>query len=186
MNKLPIVITLSAMLLLGACNSDKETVEGGSTNDGEAANEYGAIDHGVEDKGVGFTVEDGTIEEASGVPVEEKDQLVEALNQYIETANEQDIDGYLATLSDENFDIEEERAFMEDIFSEYTVVKEVSNITITKYSETEAHLFSEVTTTSKLLNSEEETISAGRQVTVFVKEEDVWKVASLSYIGNPE
>ena len=56
----------------------------------------------------------GAIEEASGVPAEEKEQILAVFNVYIDTLNEQDIDGYLDTLSTKDYDIEEERAFMED------------------------------------------------------------------------
>ena len=56
-------------------------------------------------------------------------------NVYIDTLNEQDIDGYLDTLSTKDYDFEEERVFMEEQFSEFELNREVSNVTIVKYSD---------------------------------------------------
>ena len=52
------------------------------------------------------------------VPAEEKNKILAAFNLYMDTLNEQDIEGYLDTLSVKDYDIEEERAFMEEQFSE--------------------------------------------------------------------
>ncbi len=96
MKKLFVPISMSVLLLLGACSSDEGKSTGsGSVDDGEAVNENGAIDHGVDDKKVGFNLDGGAVEEASGVPAEEKEQILAAFNVYIDTLNEQDIDGYL-------------------------------------------------------------------------------------------
>ena len=54
----------------------------------------------------------------------------------MDTLNKQDIDGYLDTLSAKDYDLEEERAIMEEHFSEYELNREVSNVTIVKYSDT--------------------------------------------------
>jgi major membrane immunogen (membrane-anchored lipoprotein) len=94
MKKLFVPISMSFLLLLGACSSDEGKSTGsGSVNDGEAANENSAIDHGVDDKKVGFSLEGGAVEEASGVPAKEKEQILSAFNVYMDTLNEQDVDG---------------------------------------------------------------------------------------------
>lgn len=185
MKKIFVPISMSVLLLLGACSSDGENSTGsGSVNDGEAANENGAIDHGVEDKKVGFSLDGGVIEEASGVPAEEKEQILAVYKVYIDTLNEQDIDGYLNTLSPEDYDFEEERAFMEEQFSEYELNREISNVTIVKYSDKEAQVFSNLNTSYKQVSTGLVTKQDGRQVTVFTKNGDDWKAASVHYIGD--
>lgn len=185
MKKMIVPISMSVLLLLGACGKDEGgPVETGSVNDGEATNEYGSINHGVDEKKVGFSLSGETVEEASGVPADEKKQLLAVLDRNMETLNKQDLDGYLATLSAKDYDLEEERAFMADHFKEYELKREVSNVTIVKYSDTEAQVFSNLTTTYKQLSTGLVTKPTGRQVTVFTKNDGDWKVASVHYIGD--
>ena len=69
MKKIVVLMSMSVILLLGACSKDEgKSAENGSVNDGEAANEYGTIDHGVDEKKVGFNMMGGTIEEADRCP----------------------------------------------------------------------------------------------------------------------
>ncbi|WP_186668979.1 nuclear transport factor 2 family protein [Sporosarcina sp. BP05] len=185
MKKLFVPISMSILLLLGACSSDAEKLNGsGSVDDGEAANKNGAIDHGVDDKKVGFSLEGGAIEEASGVPVEEKERILAAFKNYIETFNKKDIDSYIDMLSDstESFDKAEERSYMEEVFSTYDVNLQASDVTIVKYSEDETHVFANVKTAMKLLSNGLETNPKGRQVTVFAKEDGEWRLASVHQI----
>jgi len=185
MKKMFVPISMSVLLLLGACSSDEGNSTGsGSVNDGEVKSDYGAIDHGVKDKEVGFSLDGGVIEEASGVPAEEKEQILAVYNVYIETLNEQNIDGYLDTLSPEDYDIEKERAFMKEQFSDYELNREVSNVTIVKYSDKEAQVFSNLNTSYKQLSTGLVTKQDGRQVTVFTKNDGDWKAASVHYIGD--
>lgn len=187
MKKLFVPISMSVLLLLGACSSDAEKSNGsGSVDDGEAMNENGAIDHGVDDKKVGFSLDGGAIEEASGVPAEEKERILSAFKLYMDKLNEQDVEGYLNTLSAKDYDIEEERTVMKDLFSEYELNREVTNVTLVKYSDTEAQVYSNLKTSYKQLSTGLETKPNGRQVTVFVKNEGDWKVSSVHYIGDDE
>ena len=186
MKKMFVPISMSVLLLLGACSSSdgEQSTRSGSVNDGEAANVNGAIDHGVDDKKVGFSLDGGEIEEASGVPAEEKEQILAVYKVYVDTLNEQDIDGYLNTLSPEDYDFEEERTFMEEQFSEYELNREVSNVTIVKYSDKEAQVFSNLKTSYKQLSTGFVSKQDGRQVTVFTKNGGDWKAASVHYIGD--
>lgn len=187
MKKMLVPISMLVLLLLGACSNDEGKSNGNaSVDDGEAVNENSAIDHGVDDKKVGFSLEGGAVEEASGVPTKEKEQILSAFNVYMDTLNEQDVEGYLDTLSAKDYDIEEERAVMNDLLSEYELNREVSNITIVKYSDTEAQVFSNLKTSYKQLSTGLETNPNGRQVTVFTKNDGNWKVASVHYIGDEE
>lgn len=186
MKKLSLTIALSTLLLLGACSGGKDQSDTkGSTNDGEAVNQYGTIDHGVvEDTSVGFSMDGDTIEEAAGVPAEEKLKLEETFAVYIESFNEQDVNRYIDTLSSENFDLAEEREVTENVFAEAEVTRDATNITIVRYTDMEAQVYSDMTTVYKQLSSGLETKQTGRQVTVFTKTDGEWKVLSLSYIGN--
>ena len=73
-------------------------IQNGSVNDGEATNGYGAIDHGVDEKKVGFSITGDTIEEAANIPAEEKERILAVFNAYIEAFNEKDVEGYMNTL----------------------------------------------------------------------------------------
>lgn len=189
MKKFSIILGLALVLLLGACSGDKENSSGrGSVDDGEAANGYGSIDHGVDDKKVGFSLTGETIEEAEGVPAAEKEQILQAFDKYIDAFNDNDIEGYLATLSkhSESFDLEEERDLMTDVLREYDLKREATDVTIVKYSENEAQVFAKLQTSMKQLASGLETNPKGRQVTVFTKDEGDWKVASVHFILDEE
>lgn len=187
MKKVVVLISLSLILLLAACSNDKEkSVENGSVDDGEATNENGTVDHGVDESKVGFSLTGDTVEEAAGVPADEKEQILAVYSLYVETLNKQDIEGYLDTLSAEDYDIEEERSIMKKSFSEFELNREISNVTIVKYSEKEAQVFSNLKTTYKQLKTGIETSPSGRQVTVLKKSDGDWKVASIHYIGDNE
>jgi len=189
MKKIQVLFMLVMVLVLGACAGDKETsTNSGSADDGEAVNQNGAIDHGVKDKGVGFSMAGESIEEAQGVPEEEKVQILEAFDVYIETFNEKDIDKYMETLSKdtESFNLEKERAYMMEIFEEYDLNRVASDMTIVKYTDSEVQVFAELQTTMKQLASGLETNQKGRQVTVLTKDEGDWKVASIHYVGDQE
>ena len=190
MKKIQSLMAVLIVILLAACSGDEETIPNqGSVNDGEAVNGYGAIDHGVDDKKVGFNLSGDTIEEASGVPAEEKEKILDVFNVYISSFNDKDIERYLDTLSDrtDSFDKAEERVYMtEEVFNHYDLNREASDVTIVKYSDTEAQVFSKLQTSMKQLTSGLETNPSGRQVTVFTKDEGDWKVASVHYIGDVE
>lgn len=191
LNKFWLSIGLSAALLLGACgNADSDSTTGGSTDDGEAANENAAIDHGVKDKTdereVGFNLSGEDVERAEDVSAEEETKIIAALDEHIATFNEKDIDAYMNTLSEktESFDLEEERTYMAETFAQYELDRSISNVTITKYSASEANVFTTMVTVLKELASDEEVTMNGRQVTVLTKDDGEWKVASVHYIGD--
>ena len=189
MKKLPFAIAISSMLLLGACSSDEEESSQGSANDGEVESGYGTIDHGVdetkaEESKVGFSLSGEEVEEAADVPAEAKEQILAAFDTYIETLNAQDVEAYLATLSDEKYDLDEEREFVKEQFTDFDLNREVSNVTVVKYSDTEAQVFAEIKMSYKQLSSGLESKPNGRQVTVFQKDDGEWKVASVHYIGD--
>ncbi|QTD41138.1 DUF4440 domain-containing protein [Sporosarcina sp. Te-1] len=179
----------SILLILGACSKEEDKQSNqGSIDDGEAVGGYGSIDHGVDEKGVGFNMAGGTIEEAQNIPAEEKTEILDTFQSYIDAFNHKDIDAYISLLSpkSESFTIEDERALLEETFKEYNVTREATDVTIVKYNENEAQLFAKLKTTFKQIESGLETKPTGRQVTVFKKTDGQWKVDSIYYIGDEE
>ncbi|GKV64904.1 MULTISPECIES: nuclear transport factor 2 family protein [Sporosarcina] len=175
--------SIALALVLGACNKAEETNPNDVEN-GEAAPGSGAIDHGVDDKKVGFSMSGDQVEEAADVPKEEKESILSAFDHYIETLNNKDVDGYLATLSTKGYDEAEERKAMEEMLETTDIQREADNKTIVKYAEEEAQVFSTLKTTLIDTASGAENIADGRQVTVFHKEDGAWKVFSIHFIGD--
>ncbi|SKA95506.1 nuclear transport factor 2 family protein [Sporosarcina newyorkensis] len=175
--------SISVALILGACSNAGETNPNDIDN-GEAAPGSGAIDHGVDDNKVGFSMSGDQIEEASDVPDEEKKKILAAFDRYIETLNNKDVDGYLATLSKEGYDLKEERKATEEMLNTTDMKREADNETIVKYDKDTAQLFATMKTTFTDLESGVENVPEGRQVTVFHKEDGAWKVFSIHFIGD--
>ncbi|WP_153732435.1 nuclear transport factor 2 family protein [Sporosarcina obsidiansis] len=175
--------SIAILLVLGACNKTEDT-NPNDVDNGEATPGNGAIDHGVDENKVGFSMSGDQVEEAENVPDEERDNIMKAFDQYIETLNNKDVEGYLATLSKEGYDLEEERKATEDLLETYEMKREPDNETIVKYNEKEAQLFTTMKTTFTELESGTENIPEGRQVTVFHKEDGEWKVFSIHFIGD--
>ncbi|AXH98388.1 nuclear transport factor 2 family protein [Sporosarcina sp. PTS2304] len=183
MKKKLAMASIAMVLILSACNKSEETNSNDITN-GEASPGNGAIDHGVDDNKVGFSMSGDQVEEAENVPKEEHKAIMAAFNEYIESFNSQDIDRYLATLSDKKYDLQEERTVLEDMFKSASVKRDPDNETIVKYNEKEAQVFSTIKTTFTDMESGVENAPEGRQVTVFTKEDDQWKVFSIHFIGD--
>lgn len=140
----------------------------------------------IEESTVGFEIVNGKIKEAENVPQHDRDAIIAAFEEYMDAFNAQDIERYIATLSNDTkgFNIEEERKTLHSIFKAYDVERLAEDVKIVKYSESRA----EVAFTLKVDSVEKETganvSSTGRQVTVFKKEDDAWKVSSIHYFGS--
>ena len=134
----------------------------------------------IEEGTVGFEIAGGTIEEASGVSAEEKQQLVEAFEEYIDAFNAKDIERYAATLSKnpKGFNYEEDKK------AAHNIERLATDITIVKFLGEEAHVYANLAIKTVEIATGAELSSKGRQVTVFVKEDGGWKVSSVYYIGN--
>ncbi len=171
MKKIQIALIVFALLLLGACADQSNQAEQEEKN--------------TDDEKIGFSMTGGSIEEASGVPEDEKEAILEAFNTYIKTFNEQDLEGYLAMIGS-NYDVDEEREFIESHFENYEQTREPTNVTIVKYDETEAQVFANLDNHLKQLSTGFETGDKIRQVTVFEKENGDWKVKSVHSIGENE
>ncbi|MEG0472768.1 MAG: nuclear transport factor 2 family protein [Solibacillus sp.] len=139
----------------------------------------------LEDETVGFEILGDTIQEASNVPEQEKNEILAAFDEYIAAFNEKDLERYKNIISKnaEGFKYEDDIIAITEVFQQYDVNREAEDVTIVNYKKGEAQVFSTLKTQTKELNTGAELAAVGRQVTVFVKE-DQWKVSSIYYIGN--
>ena len=136
---------------------------------------------------VGFEVLGGSITEASSVPAEEKEKILAAFNEYIESFNAEDIDRYAQTLSKNprGFKYDQELDDVKRIFDQYSVIdRKAEDITVVKYSEEEAQVFSTMIANMIEEGSAIEVEGEARTVVVLVKEEGNWKVTSVHAMDN--
>lgn len=166
------VLLLAVLFVLGACSDQAKNEVEPEEREGE----------------VGFSLTGDSIEEAENIPEDEKKAILEAFDIYITSFNDKNWEAYMEIISDESesFDKEEELEYIETFFVDYDLIREPSNITIVKYNEDEAQVFSTLAHQLKQLSSGLEKKEDARQVTVFTKEDDGWKVKSVHSIGeNP-
>lgn len=167
------LIAVMAVFTPVACNDTEEL------NTDETAD---VIEQGT----VGFEVSGGTVEEATGVPNDVKKDILAAFEEYMAAFKEKDIDRYAATLSPNasGFDYDDDIAEAATIFEQYEIQRTAEDVTIIKYSEQEVQVFAHVAIEMTQLETGAELSDKGRQVTVFVKEDESWKISSIYYIGN--
>jgi len=164
-----------ALFMLTACNNTEDS----KTENTPAATE--------ESEGaVGFEVLGEDVEEAENIPEEEQKAILAAFDEYIAAFNAKDIDRYIQTLSKnpKGFEYEDDINAAKQAFAKYDIERTAADTTIVKYSEEEAQVFANLDIQMTEIETDVEVASSGRQVTVFVKEDDAWKVTSVYYIGN--
>ena len=164
-----------ALFMLTACNNTEDS----KTENTPAATE--------ESEGaVGFEVLGEDVEEAENIPEEEQKAILAAFDEYIAAFNAKDIDRYIQTLSKnpKGFEYEDDINAAKQAFAKYDIERTAADTTIVKYSEEEAQVFANLDIQMTEIETDVELASSGRQVTVFVKEDDAWKVTSVYYIGN--
>ncbi|MFC7685736.1 DUF4440 domain-containing protein [Ureibacillus sp. GCM10028918] len=166
-----------ALFMLSACNNteDSKTEDlTASTEETESENE------------IGFEVLGDEIEEATNIPKEEQEAILAAFDEYIAAFNAKDIDRYVQTLSKnpKGFEYQEDVDAAKQAFAEYDIERTAKDTTIVKYSEEEAQVYANLDIQMTEIETNAALASSGRQVTVFVKEDDAWKVTSVYYIGN--
>ncbi len=182
-----IMIIAGMLLMLSACSEESGPAENiNSVDDSNLENENNAVDHGMEDKSAGFTLDsNGEVIEAE-VPEAEADALLAAYDEYIAAFNAEDLDRYMAVIAEEpeSFDREEDQLALEKAFSSYNTEYTPSNQTIVKYTPDRAEVFAEIEVAVEAADASAEIEQAGRQVVIFKKENEVWKVSGLHFIGN--
>lgn len=168
------ILAVLTLLVLTACSNKPEDL---------SAEEREKV---IEDGTVGFEMMGGNVEEAKNVPAEEQKAILAAFDEYIAALNAEEIGRYMQTISKEpkGFKYDEEESYATEVFQLFDIKRDVANVTIAKYNEEEAQVFANMTLHSLQLETNVEHESAGRQVTVFVKEDGAWKVTSVFYIGD--
>ncbi|MEW9502270.1 YybH family protein [Jeotgalibacillus marinus] len=198
MNLKSIIFVLGTGLLalvVAGCSNDDSAENTGSALDGQ--NGQGIDSHNSSDgleldengeSGIGFELDDqGNVSEAKDVPAEAEEAILDTFNSYIETFNEKDIEGYLATLSEKtgNFDLDEEREQLDQVFESFDVVREVELQTINKFEGEEAQVYSDLILTTTDPATGAEVTKTGRQITVLNLVDGEWKIVSIHFMVNP-
>ena len=170
------LVTVMAIFVLAACgdNEKEESLE----------NLQKTIDDGT----VGFEILGGKIQEATGVPEDEEAKLLKVFNEYINASNDKDIDRYMETISKnaKGLDYEEDKKNTMETFETYNVVRKAEDIAIIKYSEDEAHIYANITIDATEIESGIGYQSKVTQVTLFIKENDDWKISGINGMMNTE
>lgn len=167
-------MVMLAVFLLTACNNKEENL-----SPEEAAK---VIDEGT----VGFEVMGGEVKEASEVPKEEQEKIISSFNNYIQSFISEDIESYKRAISTnpKGFDYEKDLEYIQNLFASYDTEVKASDITIIKYEENEAQVYANLEFVYTEDGSNVTENSSSRQVTVFVKEDEEWKVTSVHSIEN--
>ncbi|MEK4629868.1 MAG: nuclear transport factor 2 family protein [Solibacillus sp.] len=169
------LVAVMALFVLAACG-DNESNNNASPKE---------LEKTIDDGTVGFEVLGDSIQEATNVPEEEKNEILSAFDEYISAFNEKDLERYKEIISKnaKGFKYEEDIQAVSEVFKQYDVNRVAEDVTIVKYEKDEAQVFSNLKTATKEVESGAELSGVGRQVTVFVKEGQ-WKVSSIYYIGS--
>lgn len=170
MKKIGLAFLLGVILLLVACNDSGKEKEQDL--------------QGADEEGIGFSLSGESVEEAQNVPEEEKKDILNAFDLYITKFNEKDLDGYMDMIAEEteSFDKQEERAYTASFFKENDLKLTPSEVTIVKYDEKEAQVFTRTAHKQKQLSTGLETNQFARQVILFQKKDGEWKVGSVHSI----
>ncbi len=176
-------------LLLGACGADEEKKEEAEKKTEEVSpNEDPATDEAASLTQMTQIVEDASeLKEAEGIPEEDKTAINAAFDQYINAFNDEDFDSYMSVISKTpvNFKYEDEERYVKQIFDSVDSKRTVDNVKIINYaSGKKADVYAEIKATTKDPNSEKEVTRSGKQVTVFHKKEDGWKVAAIFFLAS--
>ncbi|WP_098438813.1 nuclear transport factor 2 family protein [Bacillus sp. es.034] len=177
-------------LLLGACGADEEKKEDKET--AKKTEEVSPSEDPATDEAASLTqmtqiVEDASeLKEAEGIPAEEKSAIDAAFNQYINAFNEEDFDSYMSVISKTpvNFKYEDEERYVKQIFDTVDSKRKVDNVKIINYAGKKADVYAEIEATTKDPNSDKEVTRSGKQVTVFHKKDDGWKVAAIFFLAS--
>ncbi|WP_227394314.1 nuclear transport factor 2 family protein [Jeotgalibacillus aurantiacus] len=180
------------VLALAGCSEDREEQNANSVTDGQAGQGAGQETHsaaGNIESETGITLDsEGNVQEAEDVPAEVEEEVNAVFDQYIETFNNEDLEGYLDLLlyGDDYYNEEEERTAVGDVFEQFDVNRTVVEKTISGYEEGVAEMFSNLELTTIDPASGTEVTRGGRQVTILRETDEGWKIASIQFIASPE
>lgn len=180
-------IAVGIAVVLAGCSDTEEPKQNSNTvEDGNAGAENNAIEHGIGDEEVGFTLDDEGNAQAAEVPEAEKKAILAAYQEYIDAFNAEDLERYMAVIAEKpaGFDREEDQKAISEAFATYDSTYETSDETVVKFEEGRSEVYAQIDVTMKDPNSNKSTSQTGRQVVVFVKEQNDWRVSALHFIGN--
>ncbi len=183
LKRLAMGMGLSALLLAGCAEENNEPAEKEEPVQEEATE----TDEAASNNNMHLNLDSlGEIKEAEGIPVEDKEAIQAAFNQYIEAFNEENVDEYMDVISKTpvNFKWDEEKQFVQQIFEQVDSRRTVENVTIMNYQAKKADVYAEITAVTKNPETGEEATRSGKQMTIFHKNEDGWKVAALFFIAD--
>ncbi|KSU60417.1 hypothetical protein AS034_16380 [[Bacillus] enclensis] len=179
-------------LLLAACGGEDEVKEEKKDTEEvqkEDPKKDPATDEAASLQQMTQVVEDaGAIKEVEDIPAEEKTAITDAFNQYINAFNEEDFDSYMSVISKTpvNFKYEDEKRYVKQIFDAVDSKRSVSDMKIINYAGKKADVYANIEATTKDPNSDKEVTRSGKQVTVFHKKDDGWKVAAIFFLASEE
>lgn len=167
------LILALALFVLTACNNKEESNTESSVNSDKEST-------------VGYEMLGDSIVGAEDIPKEAEKEILAAFDEFVASFNSKDINRYIKTLSKkpQGFDIEEDKEYVQNIFSRYDIERTASDVTIVKYNENEAHVYANLQDKGIEIKTNAEFNDSGRQVTVFIKEDGAWKVTRVAYLGD--
>jgi ketosteroid isomerase-like protein len=179
-------------LLLAGCNNNEGTSnenqpEENAQEQTEETEEQPAVNP-LEEQNAKILKDAASLEEAENIPEEEKQAILDAFNKYIESFNEENVEEYLSTLSETpvNFTLEDEEEAVNNVFQKLDVTRKASNVKIINYQGKKADVYAELDVTTKDPNSDRQAETSGKQLTIFQKTDDGWKVSMITALLNEE
>jgi ketosteroid isomerase-like protein len=178
--KIMIGLGVSSLLLAG-CNNNEGAENTDKPEENAQEEQTDETTNPLEEQTAQILEEASDMEEAKDIPEEEKQAILDAFNEYIESFNDEDVERYMATLSKTpvNFTLEDEEEAVNNVFSKLDVRRKASNVKIINYQGKKADVYAELEVTTKDPNSDREATTTGRQLTIFQKTDEGWKVSMI-------
>ncbi|WP_456273233.1 hypothetical protein [Bacillus sp. AK031] len=186
--KFMIGLGVSSLLLAGCNNNEGTSNENQPEENAQEQTEEQPEVNPLEEQNAKILKDAGALEEAENIPEEEKQAILDAFNKYIESFNEENVEEYLSTLSETpvNFTIEDEEEAVNNVFQKLDVRREASNVKIINFQGKKADVYAELDVTTKDPNSDRQAETSGKQLTIFQKTDDGWKVSMITALLNEE
>lgn len=159
-------------LFLAACSDDSA-----QTNE--------ELHETIEKGTVGYEIVDGKVEAAQNVPADVEKEILTALDEYIVSFNEKDLQRFEQTVSkqDDTYFYETMKE-AEAVFEQYSIIeRQTEDVTISKYEDSRVEVFFNINGRVVEAETESEMAASARQIIVMVKEADTWKVSSVHSIN---
>lgn len=174
-NKWGTALIVGAMLLSG-CGDDQEDKKEQQT---ETSDQQIS-----EDQNEQMSENPSPLKEAENIPAEEKEAILKVVNQHIQAFNEKNIEKYMEAISknSESFKYEDEEKYVKDMFTKFDMKMEPENKLIIGYNKKEktANIYMDIKSTTKDLSSGKIVEDSFRQISIYKKEKDGWKLISTS------